>query len=109
MTSSIFPTGTTIYSPEQCWNGYTLFQSALLQTTGGVGATLVDMNGNVVNQWRGLEGFPSKMLPGGYVMGSTGVRNPKYGSQDMLDLVQIDWDGNLVWSFNKYENITDIT
>ena len=22
---SIFPTGTTIYKPEKCWNGYTLF------------------------------------------------------------------------------------
>ena len=72
-----------------------------------VGAVLINMNGNVVNQWKGLDGFPNKVLPGGYIMGSTGIRNPEYGFQDMLDLVQVDWDGNIVWSFNKYDLIED--
>jgi hypothetical protein len=65
------------------------------------------MNGNIVNQWKGLDGFPNKMLPGGYIMGNTAVRNPKYGFQDMVDLVQVDWDGDIVWRFNKYERIKD--
>ncbi|MBI4295540.1 MAG: aryl-sulfate sulfotransferase [Chloroflexi bacterium] len=102
MASSVYPTGTTIYDPAKCWNGYTIFQAAR-----DLCAILVDMNGNVVNQWRGLLGFPNKVLPGGYVMGSTGVRNPKYGLQDYLDLVQVDWDGNIVWKFNKYERVKD--
>lgn len=101
MPSSVYPTGTTIYDPEKCWNGYTIFEVE------ENGATLIDMNGNVVNQWRGLDGFPNKMLPGGYVMGSTGCRNPKYGFQDMLDLVQVDWEGNIVWKFNQYALVTD--
>ena len=61
------------------------------------------MNGNVVNQWKGLDGMPNKMLPGGSVMGSTGCRNPKYGYQDILDLVEVDWEGRIVWKFDRYE------
>ena len=101
MPISVYPTGTTIYDTDRCWNGYTIFQAR------DVGATLIDMNGNVVNQWKGLMGMPNRILPGGYVFGSTGVRNPKYGFQDQLDLVQVDWDGNIVWKFNKYERVKD--
>ncbi|OGO30369.1 MAG: thioredoxin [Chloroflexi bacterium RBG_16_56_11] len=106
MTASVYPTGTTIYEPEKCWNGYTLYQATLHQKN-GVGAILIDMNGNVLNQWKGLDGFPNKMLPGGAIMGSTGIRNMKYGYQDMLDLVQVDWDGKITWKFEKYERVKD--
>lgn len=103
MPPTIYPTGTTLYKPEKCWNGYTVFQPR------NVGATLIDMNGNVINRWPELRGFPSpnKILPGGYIMGNTGVRNPKYGFQDNVDLIQVDWDGNIVWKFNKYELVKD--
>ncbi|MHB8104452.1 MAG: aryl-sulfate sulfotransferase, partial [Dehalococcoidales bacterium] len=106
MPPTVFPTGTTIYYPDKCWNGYTLF-GAELHRNNGCGAVLIDMNGNVVNRWQGLDGFPNKMLPGGHVMGSTGVRNFKYGYQDMLDLVEVDWEGNIVWKFDKYEFVKD--
>jgi len=106
MVSTVYPTGTTIYHPAKCWNGFTVFQPCTDRPDKS-GALLIDMNGNVVNQWRGLDGFPNKILPGGFVMGSTGVRNPRYGCQDMLDLVQIDWDGNIIWKFDKLEFITD--
>ena len=42
-----FPTGTTICNPEKCYDGYTLYLSKTL----GVGAVLVDMNGEVVRTW----------------------------------------------------------
>jgi hypothetical protein len=106
MPPSTYPTGTTIYYPEKAWNGYTLFQTEL-QHNNGFGAVLIDMNGNIINRWKGLDGFPNKMLPGGIIMGSTGSRNFKYGYQDMLDLVQVDWDGNVVWKFDKYELVKD--
>lgn len=106
MASTVYPTGTTIYQPDKCWNGYTVFQ-ARRDRENNSGTLLIDMNGNIVNRWKGLAGFPNKVLPGGYVMGSTGTRNPKYGFQDMVDLVQIDWDGNIIWEFNKFEFITD--
>ena len=101
MSATIFPTGVTIYNPEKCWSGYTILQAAER------GALLIAMNGNEVRMWEGLQGFPNKMLPGGYVMGSLGERNPKYGLQDQTDLVQVDWDGNIVWKFDKAEYIED--
>ena len=106
MSVSVYPTGTTVYDPEKCWNGYTVFQGSLFEGE-RIGAVLIDMNGNVVNQWKGLDGFPNRVLPGGYIMGSTGIRNPKFGLQETTDLVQADWDGNIVWRFNKYQQIKD--
>ncbi len=106
MAPSVFPRGTTIYYPEKCWNGYTLFQATLFQKN-DAGAVLIDMNGNVVNQWKNLDGMPNKMLPGGSVMGSTGCRNPKYGYQDALDLVEVDWDRPYLWKFDRYERVKD--
>ncbi len=106
MSSSVYPTGTTIYDPEKCWNGYTVFTLAVHGLKDDW-IRLIDMNGDVVNQWKHMYAFPPKILPGGYVMGSTGLRNPRYGSHDFLDLIQVDWNGNIVWKFNKYELITD--
>ncbi len=96
----VFPTGTTVYNKEKAFNGYTVFPSAK-------GALLVDMNGNEVQLWAGLGGFPNKILPGGHVMGTTGSRNSKYGYQDQLDLVQVDWDGSIVWKFDRTEFVAD--
>lgn len=48
------------------------------------------MNGKEVHLWKGLRGFPNKLLPGGFVLGSTAERDPKYGFQDEVDLVQVD-------------------
>ena len=98
---SVHPMGTIIYKPEKCFNGYTLFQA------NEHGATLVDMNGGVVNHWRGLQGFPNKLLPGGQVFGSRAERNGTYGWQDQKDLVQVDWDGNVTWQFKQNEYVED--
>lgn len=101
MSSTIYPTGTTIYDPEKAWSGYTLMPIPK------IGAVLIDMNGNVVKVWKDFQGFPNKLLPGGYCMGSLGVRDNEYSYQDQTDVAQIDWDGNLVWKFNKKELIED--
>src|SRR3972149_8065903 len=101
MAVTIYPTGTTIYEPSKCWNGFTIL------STMGSDAYLIDMNGNVVKCWKGFGGFPNKVFPGGYLLGSTGVRNRKYSFQDQLDLVQVDWEGNVVWKFDQHEYISD--
>ena len=98
---SVYPTGVTIYNPDKCWSGYTVFQAKEL------GALIIDMNGNEVKLWKGLHGFPNKLLPGGHVLGHSGERNTAYGMQDHVDLIQVDWDGNIVWKFNEYEFIED--
>ena len=101
MTPNVYPTGVTIYDPEKAWSGYTLFP------TSQYGATLIDMNGNVVRYWKDFQGFPNKMLPGGYIMGSLGLRDRTYGYQDEATVTQIDWDGNIVWKFDHKEFIKD--
>ncbi len=98
---NIYPTGTTIYDPEKAWNGYTLF------TGKGFGIILLDMNGKVVRHWKNMAGMPCKMLPGGYVIGSRGTRGAAFSYQDMQDLTMVDFDGNVVWSFNKNQEVVD--
>ena len=97
----IYPTGTTLYVPEKCFNGYTLFQAKEL------GALLIDMNGREVKLWKDLQGFPNKLLPGGQVFGHSGERAKAFGSQDDFDLLQVDWEGNVVWKFDQLEYIQD--
>ena len=36
---TIYPTGVTLYKPEKCWSGFTIFQA------NEMGAVLMDMNG----------------------------------------------------------------
>src|SRR6516165_6324571 len=98
---TIYPTGVTLYDPAKAWNGYTIFPAADL------GALLIDMNGREVQLWNGLQGFPNKLLPDGQVFGSTGRRDPDHGFQDQTDLVQVDWEGNIVWRFSRLESISD--
>ena len=98
---TVYPTGATVYNPEKCFNGYTVFQAKEL------GALVIDMNGGEINLWKNLHGFPNKLLPGGYVIGHTGERSTKYGMQDYRDLIQVDWDGHISWRFNEYEYIED--
>lgn len=97
---TIYPTGVTYYNKEKAFNGYTIYPSVK-------GALLIDMNGNEVQLWAGLGGFPNKILPGGFVFGTTGARESKYAFQDENDLVQVDWEGNIVWKFDKTELIAD--
>lgn len=97
---TIYPTGVTIYNKDKCSNGYNLVPLATGETL------LFDMNGNEIRKWN-LHGMPPKMLKGGNIIGYSGRRNPKYGSQDGLDLVQIDFDGNIVWKFDRYDYIDD--
>ncbi|MEL7564185.1 MAG: aryl-sulfate sulfotransferase [Dehalobacterium sp.] len=98
---SVYPTGTTIYNPEKCFNGYTLFPAANL------GAVLIDMNGKVVHLWKDLQGFPNKLLPGGIVFGHRGERDRTISYQDKIDLVEVDWEGKIIWKYNHHEFIED--
>ncbi|MCE9891181.1 aryl-sulfate sulfotransferase [Kluyvera intermedia] len=96
----VFPHGVTRYDPDKCYNGYTIVP--LIND----GVLLFDMNGNEVRRWN-MQAFPPKLLPGGYVMGTSGFRHPDYGMQDGVNLQQIDYDGKVVWRFNKFEEIND--
>ena len=98
---TIYPTGVTLYNPEKSWNGLTMVSAPEL------GALLINMNGSELRLWKDVQGFPNKIFPGGHIMGSTGTRNPKVALQDQLDLIQIDWDGDVVWKFDRAEFVED--
>jgi arylsulfotransferase ASST len=100
---SVFPHGTTIYNPDKCQSGYTVFGTEVE----GEGAVLIDMNGNVVHQWKEMSNreHPVKILEGGYIMGATRENTEHVGRlwkhAESTDLSIMDWDGNIVWSVAK--------
>ena len=80
--------------------GYTLFstldaQSAFSETQ------LIDMDGVVVHRWN-IGGFPPKLLPGGDLIGATGVTPTSY---DMVNLMQVSWSGEARWSFSNWAEV----
>ena len=98
---SVYPTGTTIYEPGKAWSGYTVFATPDQQ-----GTVVVDMNGRLVKRWTEIAAVPGPMrvLPGGYLMGGDRRRTPH---QEARRLIQVDWDGKVVWSFDQGDRITD--
>lgn len=96
---SVYPTGTTIYDPGKTWNGYTIFD-----TPEGQGSVLIDMNGNVVKVWKDITAVPSpsRILPGGYILGGDKGHLPHL---ETVALIQQDWDGNEVWRFDQVEQV----
>ena len=50
---TVFPTGTTIYKPDKCWNGYTVLSNVMFgEHRLHRGVPLYDMNGNKVHVWK---------------------------------------------------------
>lgn len=100
---TVFPHGTTIYDPKKCFNGYTIFGTEVLDE----GTVLIDMNGNVVKQWKELcqEEHPPKMLNGGFVAGTHRPAPEKkgrlWGDEHSTDLVVTDFDGKVVRTIPK--------
>ncbi|MGQ0734505.1 MAG: aryl-sulfate sulfotransferase [Acidobacteriota bacterium] len=98
---SVYPTGTTIYDPDKTWSGYTVFG-----TPEQKGAVLVDMNGRLVKRWTEVAAVPgpARILPGGFIMGGNERRRPH---QESRALVQVDWNGRIVWSFDRGDQIEE--
>ena len=106
MYKRVTPTGVIRYNPEKCWNGLTVIPVLPGRST-AKGAVLYDMNGNIVQKWEGLYGaFDNKMLPGGSILGTTGIAKGYW--LDCLDLTQLSWDGKVEWQFNNATTIMDI-
>ena len=96
---SVYPTGTTIYQPDKAWNGYIIYDTIDEQ-----GAALIDMNGNLLRQFTNIDQVPgpSRILPGGFVMGGNTPREPH---QEAIAIIQFDWDGQEVWRFDRTEEV----
>ncbi len=85
--------GVTIYQPDKCYDGYTLFCR-----NRGSAFYLIDMEGKVVHKWEttGSSIHFGELLPNGHLFYSTADRSyePHRGVHEL------DWDGNEVWHYN---------
>jgi hypothetical protein len=104
---SVFPTGTTIYNPARAFNSYVLF-------AGGDGVSrLIDLDGNVVHEWK-YGGQPAAFIDPTLIGGARGHIFATLESEEGkgTDLVpgrvqtrivktvgELDWDGGTVWRF----------
>jgi len=90
---TVYPTGTTLYKPQQCCNGTTI-------VWGGRRVKLIDMNGRSVNEWHvGTEQIPdrvarAKLLDDGNVLVQRGGMMSETGVVE-----EYDWDGALAWQY----------
>lgn len=82
--------GVTIYKPDKCYNGYTLYSSRQTEV-----ANLIDMKGNVVHRWSYPQGYTwhyAELFPNGHL----GAIIKEVESKVAGMYIELDWDGNLV-------------
>jgi len=108
---TIYPTGTTIYDPDEAYSSYLLISdhtdkgnhpSAAVRAQGVPPADvrLIDMNGNVVHTWK-VEAYfnkRSRLLPNGHLV---------YVGPDKK-IIEYDWDSNIVRQHQGIGSMNDM-
>ncbi len=108
---TIYPTGTTIYDPDEAYSSYLLISdhtdkgnhpSAAVRAQGVPPADvrLIDMNGNVVHTWN-VEAYfnkRSRLLPNGHLV---------YVGPDKK-IIEYDWDSNIVRQHQGIGSMNDM-
>jgi hypothetical protein len=90
---TVYPIGTTLYRPGECFNGYTLISGS------GV-VKLLDMNGRTAHAWKvdpdKTRGFihRARLMPDGRLMLLFGPWGDRLGH-----MAEFDWDGTLTWEY----------
>jgi hypothetical protein len=108
---SVYPTGTTIYKPDETYSSYILISdhadkgnhsSAAVRAESEVpgDVRLIDMNGNVVHTWNVDPYFNkrSRLLPNGHLV---------FAASDKR-IVEYDWDSNVVWEHKGIGTTNDM-
>ena len=109
---TIFPTGTTIYQPDQVYSSYLLISDhtavgnhpdhrvRTAETASPDDIRLIDMNGRIVHTWKVEPYFNkrSRLLPTGNLV----CVGPD------KTILEYDWDGNLVWSHQGIGSVNDL-
>ena len=106
---SVFPTGTTIYDPARAFNSYVLFAAG-----DGV-SRLIDLDGNVVHEWK-FTGQPAAYIDPALIGGARGhifvtLETEEGKGTDLVPgrvqtrinktVGEVDWDGKTVWRFGE--------
>lgn len=96
---TVYPTGTTLFKPDFCFNGVTLFFYELE-------VTLIDMNGRIVNTWQLETEHTQQGTDRAHLQknGNIVVSRGDMHSTDGL-IQEYDWQHNLVWEFIPEGNI----
>jgi hypothetical protein len=79
-------------------DGYTLLNILYL------GAVLIDMDGKIVHKWKPYGPQPAKMLSDGSIIMGNGHRIIGYSSGEFKTLEELDWNGNITWSYSGWQN-----
>lgn len=82
--------GVTIYKPDKCYRGYTLYSSRQTEV-----ANLIDMEGNIVHRWSYPQGYTwhyAELLPNGHLGAIIKEEENKVDGM----LIELDWENNLV-------------
>jgi len=91
----------TFHNPDKAYKGYTFFAPFWEQSR----AYLIDMEGRFVNYWQ-LPGRPGEityMLENGNIIYPSRLTikdSPIFDGFCGCDLLEVDWDGNVVWSYH---------
>ena len=110
---TVFPTGTTIYKPDQAYSSYILIADhtsvgnhqddkvrAAAAATFPDDIRLIDMNGNVVHTWKVSPHFNKRcrLLPNGHLV-CVGLNKT---------IFEYDWEGNVVWTHQGIGSMNDM-
>ncbi|OGW76030.1 MAG: hypothetical protein A2Z72_02110 [Omnitrophica bacterium RBG_13_46_9] len=99
-------TGVTLYYPEKCYNGYTLY-------SGKNNIELIDMNGKIVHTWQSWCAVQPILknghiiVPGeeGSEIGKPDKRRDMARSETHSEIIEYDWDGDVVWSYRSKDGM----
>ena len=108
---TVYPTGTTIYNPDEAHSSYILISdhasmgnatTAAMRAESSVpgDVRLIDMNGNVVHTWNVDPYFNkrSRLLPNGHLV---------FVASDKR-IIEYDWDSNIVWEHQGIGSMNDM-
>jgi len=88
---TVYPLETTIYNPEKCYNGYTLFSFDLYEPE----VRLIDMNGRLVHSWNSFAAR-AKLLRNEHLLV---VERKRKERKNIVR--EYDWDGQPVWEYER--------
>ncbi len=91
------PTGVLKWNKEKAFDGYTL-----LSPNTGTNSYLIDMEGNIVHEWKTnyRPGLYAELLPNGNLL--RGYREATFKvpfGGATTGIQELDWEGNVVWQF----------
>jgi hypothetical protein len=81
---------------QGCYDGYTLLST--------FDTELIDMNGKLIHRWPVFVPQPAKMLPGGSIIVGDKYKLFGFSCGDFNALEELDWNGSITWSYNKWED-----